>query len=110
MTKECSAYFGRAGEFCTFLSSNIKAIPGGARVYYAEDAGETTLDTDVVIVAGPGNVATGHCTLDFQALPGRCNFSGGTGQFRHFHATAAVSVDGQNVWHWDGTYAFGPHD
>jgi hypothetical protein len=43
------------------------------------------------------------------ALPGRCTFSGGTGQFRHFHATAAVSVDLQNVWHWDGTYQFGPH-
>jgi hypothetical protein len=109
MTKECSAYFGHAGEFCTFLTSSIKAIPGGARVYYAEDAGETTLDTDVVIIAGPGNVAAGHCTLDFQALPGRCTFSGGTGRFKHFHATAAVSVDSENVWHWDGTYAFGPH-
>ena len=32
MTKECSAYFGHAGEYCTFLTSSIKAIPGGARV------------------------------------------------------------------------------
>jgi hypothetical protein len=109
MTKECSAFHGQAGEFCTFLSSNIKAIPAGARIYYAEAAGATTLDTDVVIVAGPGNVATGHCTLDFTALPGHCTFSGGTGKFHHFHATAAVSVDAQNVWHWNGTYAFGPH-
>ena len=108
MTKECSAYFGHAGEFCTFLSSNIKAIPVGARIYYVEAAGATTLDTDVVIVAGPGNVANGHCTLDFLALPGRCAFLGGTGQFEHFHAAAAVTVDLHDVWHWDGTYEFGP--
>jgi hypothetical protein len=106
VTKECSQYFGHAGEFCTFVTSNIRAIPSGARIYYADAAGETTLDTDVVIVAGPGNVAYGHCTLDFLALPGRCTFSGGTGKFVHFHASAAVSALGNNVWQWDGSYSF----
>ena len=60
ITKECSEYTGQAGSFCTFVSSNIRAIPAGAWIYYASAAGATSLDTDVVIVAGPGNVATGH--------------------------------------------------
>jgi hypothetical protein len=110
MTKECGEYHGNAGEFCTFVTSNLKAIPSGARIYYASAAGASSLDTDVVIVTGPGNVATGHCTLDFLALPGRCTFSGGTGKFTHFQAWAAVYVDGANLWHWDGTFSFGPHD
>ena len=110
ITKECSEYTGQAGSFCTFVSSNIKAIPTGARIYYASAAGATSLDTDVAVVAGPGNVATGHCTLDFLALPGQCTFSGGTGQFTHFQASAAVSVDGTGLWHWDGAFTFNPLD
>lgn len=110
ITKECSEYTGQAGSFCTFVSSNVKAIPAGARIYYASAAGATSLDADVAIVAGPGNVATGHCTLDFLALPGLCTFSGGTGKFTHFQAWASVSVDGTGLWHWDGAFSFSPLD
>src|SRR5260221_9735424 len=110
ITKECSEYTGQAGSFCTFVSSNIRAIPAGARIYYASAAGATSLDTDVVIDAGPGNVANGHCNLDFLALPGRCALSGGSGQFTHFQAWASVSVDGTGLWHWDGTFSFSPLD
>jgi len=110
VTKECSEYTGQAGSFCTFTSSNIKAIEAGDRIVYAEAAGAGFLDTDVVIVAGPGNIATGHCTLVFASLPGLCTFSGGTGTFTHFHASAAVSVDATGLWHWEGTYSFGPQD
>ena len=108
VTKECSEYFGQPGEFCTFTWSNIKAIEPGDRIVYAEAAGATSLDTDVVIVGRPGNVAAGHCTLVFASLPGVCTFSGGTGIFTHFHASAAVSVDAAGLWHWDGTYSFSP--
>jgi hypothetical protein len=110
VTKECSEYTGLAGSFCTFTSSNIKVIDPGDRIVYAEAAGTASLDTDVLIVARPGNVAAGHCTLVFASLPGRCTFSGGTGIFTHFHATAAVSVDAAGLWHWDGTYNFSPRD
>jgi hypothetical protein len=108
MTKECSQYTFEAGSFCTFTSSNIKAIEAGDRIVYARAAGAASLDTDVVIVAGSGNIAAGHCTLVFASLPGRCTFSGGTGKFRHFHASAAVSVDLTGLWHWDGIYSFRP--
>jgi hypothetical protein len=110
VTKECSEYFGNAGEFCTFTSSNIKAIERGDQIVYAQAAGPGVLDTDVVIVAGPGNIATGHCTLVFASLPGQCTFRGGTGTFTHFHASVAVSVDRTGLWHWDGTYSFSPPD
>jgi hypothetical protein len=110
VTKECSEYTGEAGSFCTFTSSNIKAIEPGDRIVYALAAGATSLDTDVVIVAGPGNIAAGHCILVFASLPGRCTFSGGTGKFTHFDASAAVSVDAAGLWHWEGTYSFRPND
>ena len=109
VTKECSEYTFLAGSFCTFMSSNIKAIQRGDRIVYAEDAGPGSLDTDVVIVTRSGNKATGHCTLVFESLPGRCTFSGGTGKFTHFHASVAVSVDMTGLWHWEGTYDFRPH-
>ena len=108
MTKECSEYSGLAGSFCTFTSSNIKAIQAGDRIVYAQGASPSSLDTDVVIVGLPGNVATGHCTLVFASLPGLCTFSGGTGKFTQFHASAAVSVDLTGLWRWDGTYSFSP--
>ena len=110
VTKECSQYNGQAGSFCTFTSSNIRAIKPGDRIVYAQPAGPDSLDTDVVIVAGPGNIAAGHCTLVFASLPGRCTFSGGTGNFTHFHASAAVSVDANGLWHWEGTFSFSPQD
>lgn len=110
LTKECSQYTGQAGSFCTFTSSNIKAIEAGDRIVYLEAAGAASLDTDVVIAGGPGNVATGHCILVFASLPGRCTFSGGTGTFTHFEASVAVSVDATGRWHWDGTYSFSPPD
>jgi hypothetical protein len=38
VTKECSAYTGLAGSFCTITSSNLKAIRGGSRVVYDQAA------------------------------------------------------------------------
>ena len=108
VTKECSEYTLEAGSFCTFVSSNIKAIERGNRIVYAQAAGADSLDADVVIVARPGNRAAGHCTLVFASLPGQCTFWGGTGIFTHFRASVAVSVDAAGLWHWDGTYSFMP--
>jgi hypothetical protein len=109
VTKECSDYHGQAGEFCTITSSNIQAIPAGSRVFYLEGAGATGLDSDLVLYAGPGNVALGHVTLSFQTATGEITFAGGTGDFRGFRAHAAVSFDGA-LWHWDGTYRFALDD
>ncbi len=112
VTKECSEYTGLAGSFCTITSSNLEAIEVGSRVVYAKAAGATSLDSDVVLdPPGPGNnTAFGHCALDFATGLGLCTFSGGTGKFMWFHASADVSYLGGPNWAWDGTYSFSPRD
>jgi hypothetical protein len=109
-TKECSEYTGLAGSFCTFTSSNLKALAVGSKIVYVSAAGATALNTDVFLEAGPGNKAFGHCILVFADLPGECTFRGGTGQFTGFHAHVVVStLDGIN-WRWEGSYSFSPRD
>jgi hypothetical protein len=112
VTKECSAYTGEAGSFCTITSSNVKAIEVGSRIVYAQAAGAASLDSDIVLdLPGPGNnTASGHCDLDFATGIGLCTFSGGTGKFTHFQASANVSYLGGPNWAWDGTYSFSPRD
>jgi len=114
ITKECSQYAGQTGGFCTITESNLKMIQPGSRVIYADAAGATGLDTDIVLATGPGNSAFGHVVLDFATGTGTVTFNGGTGQFRHFHASAAVSYTGDADhpydWGWEGTYSFSPDD
>ena len=115
VTKECSEYTGLADEFCTITSSNVKAIEVGSKVVYAQVIGTTSLDSDVVLdTPGPGNnQAFGHCTVDLATGLGLCTFSGGTGKFTGFSATAHVSpptTEDPVNWHWEGTYSFIPGD
>lgn len=115
ITKECSTFNGQAGEFCTITSSNLKTIPIGSQVFYLEAVGEgeTVLDTGIVLYTGPGNSAFGDVFLNLLTGEGTVTFNGGTGQFRHFHASAAVSFIGDEThpdWAWEGTYSFSPDD
>jgi hypothetical protein len=110
VTKECSAYKGLAGDFCTITSSNLEEIEVGSRVVYAEAAGAGSLDTDVVLDAGPGNTAAGHVVLDLGAGTGVVTLSGGTGKFTGLQARADVSADSAGLWHWEGTYSFSSSD
>jgi hypothetical protein len=112
VTKECSEYMGAAGSFCTITSSNLKQIEVGTKVIYASAPGATSLDSDVVLdPPGPGNnTAFGHCHLDFATGLGLCTFSGGTGKFTRFEASADVSSAGAPNWVWEGTYSFSPRD
>lgn len=109
VTKECSAYFGQPGEFCTITSSSLKAIDVHSKVIYLQAATATGVDSDLVVDTGPGNVAYGHVTLSFTTRSGVVTLAGGTGQFRGFHARVAVTFDERkNLWAWDGTYSFIP--
>jgi hypothetical protein len=112
VTKDCSAYTGHAGDFCTITSSSLEEIEAGSRVVYASDAVGTSLDTDVRLdLPGQGNnAAFGHCTLSLATGVGVCNFSGGTGKFTWLHASVAVSPLGGPDFAWDGTYSFSPRD
>ena len=108
--KECSQFSGEDGTFCTITSSSLAAIEAGSRVVYETVSGFGDLDTDVILdPPGPGNnVAFGHCTLN--ATVSRCEFSGGTGKFKHFHAAVEVSYLGGVDYGWNGTYSFSPKD
>jgi hypothetical protein len=110
ITKECSEFQGQAGGFCTITSSNLKAIPIGSRVIYRDALVYPVLNTDIVLDTGPGNKAFGHVVLNLATGIGTVTFFGGTGQFRHFHASAAVSSLGGFDWAWNGTYSFSPDD
>jgi len=107
--KECSQYTGLADSYCTITSSNVRAIPVGSRVVYLQAAAATSLDSDIVVVAGPGNYALGHVRLNFVTSTGEVTIWGGTGHLAHLHARAAVSALGGPNWAWDGTYRFGEH-
>jgi hypothetical protein len=111
VTKECSEYTGLAGSFCTITSSNLKAIEVGSRVVYtsAADFGAGLVDSDAILYPpGPGNnTAFGHVVLNLGTGLGTVTFSGGTGKFTLFHASADVSYLGGPNWAWDGTYSYG---
>jgi hypothetical protein len=66
VTKDCSAYTGLAGGYCTITSSNLAAIKVGSKVFYDQAAGTPPglLDSNVVLDAGTGSRAVGQCTVD----------------------------------------------
>jgi hypothetical protein len=107
VTKECSEFTGQAFSFCTITSSNVNALAAGSKVVYLQAPGASSLDSDIVIVVGPGKFATGHVTLDFATGAGKLVISGGIGPFNSFHAKADVSYLGGPDWAWDGRYRFG---
>ena len=107
-TKDCSGATGLAGGFCTFRSSNVKAITVGSKIFYLQAASKTALDSDIAIFVKRGSVATGHCLLRFATGVGLCTVSNGTGTLAGFHARVRVTADSSipKLWHWDGTYGF----
>jgi hypothetical protein len=114
VTKECTAYDYTAGSHCTITSSNLAAIPVGAKVYYDQAAGTPAgfLDSNVLLDAGILHWATGRCTVDnaafsaIGAVVGLCTYSDGTGPLTGFHARVNVSWLGGVNYGWDGTYRF----
>jgi len=107
ITKECSQYTPTAGAFCTITSSNINQIKAGSRVVYASAPAAGVLDSDISIVREGNSVAFGHVTLYFGGSPGLVTFSGGTGEFIGFSASAVVTHP-PGHWEWNGTYTFSP--
>jgi hypothetical protein len=107
-TKDCSGMSGLAGAFCTFRSSNVKAIKVGSKIFYFQAGGTTGLNSDTAIYVRRGTVATGHCRLSAAAAVGLCTISDGTGALAGFHARVRVTPDRSipKLWHWDGTYGF----
>ena len=112
LTKECptSTYQGQIGGYCTVTSSNLAAIRVGTKIFYAQAAGQNSLDSDVILYVSRGNTATGHCDLDFLTGLGQCTLSGGTRRLDGIRARVDVSYLGDVDWAWDGTYRFSDDD
>ncbi len=102
-----------ADSYCTITASNVSLIKPGSRVVYLQAAGTTSLDSDIVLVVGPGNYALGHVLVDLSTGQGEVSLSGGAGPFKGFRAKARVTppggVNGAD-WAWDGWYRFGGND
>lgn len=108
--KECSGYSGEIGSYCTVTRSNLRAIGVGTRIFYAQaGAPDGSVDSDVILYAGPRNTATGHCAVD-PAGSGRCTLSGGTGTLDGIRARVDVSYLGGLDFAWNGTYRFSEDD
>ena len=134
LEKDCSAYKGGAGQYCTVVASNLPGIPIGSIIFYDQAFGVGVspqshpywLDSNVVIDASPsppqtGNKAVGRCTVDLGPvfagavppvpLSGVCTVSDGAGQLAGFTARVNVSYLGGSdgaLYAWDGTYSFTP--
>ena len=106
VTKECSQFTGEAGSFCTITSSNLHAIPAGSKVVYASAPGAGVLDSDLVVYTRGANAAYGHVVLDVETGTGTLTLSGGTGQFKKFSASVAVSYLGGPNYGWRGSYSY----
>jgi hypothetical protein len=108
ITKECSQYTGEIPSFCTITGSNLAAIPVGTKVFYYGPvvADPNFLSSRVVARAGHGNRAIGWCAVIMDPYHGVCTFWKGTGTLAGFQASVDVTIDANNVFHWDGTYVF----
>src|ERR671918_1660225 len=106
VTKECSQFTGEAGSFCTITSSNLHAIPAGSKVVYASAPGAGVLDSDLVVYTRGANAEYGHVVLDLETGTGTVTLLGGTGQFKKFSASVAVSYLGGPNFGWRGSYLY----
>jgi hypothetical protein len=110
ITKNCSAYTGAPGDYCTITTSNVAAIKPGSKVYYDQGFGVPPgmLDSNVLLSVGPGDWAVGRCTLDGTTGNGLCTFTDGVGPLTGFKARIVVSLLPSGVdYLWQGTYSLG---
>ena len=112
ITKDCTGFSGNPypQSFCVITASNLKVIPLNSKVLYLQPTEVATPAGSDVILDPPGKEdgkAFGHCTLvASQDNSGVCTFSGGTKDFKGFHATVVVAHQGGVLYSWTGTYAF----
>jgi hypothetical protein len=112
LSKECSKFSGKIPSYCTITNSNLGAIPVGTKVFYYGPVinDDAFLSSTVVLDAGNGNTAIGFCSVDSGSKPvlGMCSFSSGSGSLTGFEAIVKVTVDGNELWHWNGSYTLYP--
>lgn len=110
VTKECSQFTGQKDGFCTITGSNLAGIDPGRHVVYTDPTFVFPNLISDLYVDGPGNNdAYGHVTLSVVTWIGSLTLSGGTGQFRGFHASVVVDCrPSGSPCTWVGPYSFIP--
>jgi hypothetical protein len=102
--------------YCTVVTSNLAEIPLGSKLVFVDPVGLFTEAGTAAVLDPPApgnNFAFGRCV--FTTLPGRCEFSDGTGRFTWFQASFAIAEDGfvepehRELFELVGTYSFSPH-
>ena len=100
VTKECSEYSGAAFSFCTITSSSVNALTVGSKVVYLQAPGASSLDSDIVIVVGPGKFARPRHAR-FRNRNRRDHDLGWDRPVYVVHAKADVTYLGGTDWAWD---------
>jgi hypothetical protein len=111
LTKECGTAVLAADElgYCTVTAANFPPLIGAKIRYFGPGFFTPThkfLDSWVVIEGTQGGVGTafGHCLVRFvPGVLGACEFTGGSGSLKDFHADVTVTADSPTIWHWNGT-------
>ena len=97
VTKECSQYFGQAGQFCTITGSNLNAIDAGMKVIYILPAGATGVNSRPrPRRSGQQRRLRSRRPRVSRPLAVSVTFSGGTGRFSGFHASVVVTYNGHD--------------
>jgi hypothetical protein len=109
LSQNCDEWTSGVGSFCTVIESNVAALKKGTKVLYCGPVNDKIAfsSNNVVLDDGAGNTAIGNCIVDYDASQGM-SFYGGNGSLLSFTAIAQVSVDDNQVWHWNGSYSVSP--
>jgi hypothetical protein len=110
LSQNCDEWTSGAGSFCTVIESNVAALKKGTKIlYYGPVNNNNSFSSNnVVLDDGADNTAIGNCIVDYDAAKGMCAFYGGNGSLLSFTAIAQVSLDDDQVWHWNGSYWVSP--
>jgi hypothetical protein len=110
LSQNCDEWTSGVGSFCTVIESNVAALKKGTKVLYYGPVNDRLAfsSNNVVLDDGAGNTAIAYCIVDYDASKGMCAFYGGNGSLLSFSAIAQVSVDDNQVWHWNGSYWVSP--
>jgi len=92
---------------CTVVSDTFKAIPPGTDVTYVLSDPWNGLAYPTIAVRNGSTTGVCDWNQPGPTVLAKCTFGTGTGRLTQFHLAVDVTVDADNVWHWDGWYWFG---
>ena len=102
LLKTCSS-----NVLCTVTADTFAPIPADTDVTYTWDATRPWLAYPTIVVRNGSTTGVCDWNQPGPTVLAICSFHGGTGRLTQFNLVVDVSVDADNVWHWDGVYWYG---